>query len=116
MAKTLKDLVAAARAQIEEISAEQLQQIKESGTEFLLVDVREAAEYAAGHIAGAASIPRGVIELSADQVYPKRHENRPSTDGIRTRSVPGGRRGRMERVRARARRPVAGSVARAARH
>jgi rhodanese-related sulfurtransferase len=74
MAKTLKDLVAAARAQIEEISAEQLQQIKESGTEFLLVDVREAAEYAAGHIAGAASIPRGVIELSADQVYPKRHE------------------------------------------
>jgi len=74
MAKTLKDLVAAARAQIEEITVEQFQQIKKSGAEFLLVDVREAAEYATGHIAGAVSVPRGILELSADREFPKRHE------------------------------------------
>ena len=74
MAKTLKDLVTAARAQIEEISAEQFQQIQNADTEYLLIDVREAAEYAAGHIAGARSIPRGILELCADREYPKRHE------------------------------------------
>ena len=74
MAKTLKDLVTAARAQIEEISAEQFQQVQNADTEYLLIDVREAAEYAAGHIAGARSIPRGILELCADREYPKRHE------------------------------------------
>ena len=74
MAKTLKDLVAAARAQIEETSIEQFRQTQNSGVEFLLIDVREAAEYAEGHIAGATSIPRGILELCADREYPKRHE------------------------------------------
>ncbi len=74
MAKTLKDLVAEARAQINEVSAEELKHVQDSGTQPLLVDVREPAEYAAGHISGAISIPRGIIELSADQAFPKRHE------------------------------------------
>ena len=74
MAKTLKDLVAAARAQIVEISIEELRQTQNAEADILLVDVRETAEYAAGHIAGATSIPRGILELSADREYPKRHE------------------------------------------
>lgn len=30
----------------------------------LLIDVREPAEYAAGHVPGAINIPRGLIELA----------------------------------------------------
>ena len=44
-----------------------------SGADLLLVDVREPAEWGAGHIAGAMLIPRGILESSADLEIPKRH-------------------------------------------
>ena len=39
--------------------------------DILLVDVREHAEYEAGHIKGAHLVPRGIIEAAADPSYPK---------------------------------------------
>lgn len=39
--------------------------------DFLLIDVREHAEYEAGHIAGARLVPRGIIEAAADPAYSK---------------------------------------------
>ena len=39
--------------------------------DLLLLDVREHAEYEAGHIAGARLIPRGIIEAAADPTYSK---------------------------------------------
>lgn len=65
--QTAHDLVMAAKAQIQECSTQQAQE--SLGTARLLVlDVREPDEYAAGHLAGAVNIPRGVLEfrLSAD--------------------------------------------------
>jgi rhodanese-related sulfurtransferase len=59
--KTAHDLVAAAKARVSEVSvAEAEQAIREAS---VLVDVREADEYAAGHLPGAVHISRGMLEL-----------------------------------------------------
>lgn len=59
--KTAHDLVAAAKTQVQEIQvAEAEQAIREAD---VLVDVREADEFAAGHVAGAVHISRGMLEF-----------------------------------------------------
>ena len=63
MTKTAADLVAAARSCIRELSPAQAQ--AELGR-CVLIDVREPAEFATGHVKGAANIPRGVLEFQVD--------------------------------------------------
>jgi len=59
--KTAHDLVAAAKTHVREVSvAEADQAIAEAD---VLVDVREADEFAAGHLAGAMHISRGLLEF-----------------------------------------------------
>ncbi|NML87319.1 rhodanese-like domain-containing protein [Polaromonas sp.] len=59
--KTAHDLVAAAKTRVQEIPiANADQAIGEAG---LLLDVREAEEYAAGHLNGAVHISRGMLEF-----------------------------------------------------
>lgn len=59
--KNALDLVAEARARISEISVDEAEQaIREAD---VLVDLREADEFAAGYIAGAVHIPRGLLEF-----------------------------------------------------
>ncbi|MBK1680998.1 rhodanese-like domain-containing protein [Rhodocyclus tenuis] len=59
--KTALDLVAAAKARIHEISlADADQAIRDAD---VLLDVREADEYAAGHLPGATLVPRGLLEF-----------------------------------------------------
>ena len=63
MTKTAADLVAAARAQVRELAPAEAQlQLGRC----VLIDVREPAEFASGHIRGAANIPRGVLEFQVD--------------------------------------------------
>lgn len=62
--KTVQELVAEAKANIREINHEQLLALQAGGAP--LVDVREPAEFAAGHIPGAVNIPRGVLEFEVD--------------------------------------------------
>lgn len=64
MALTAHELVAQARAGVEEITAEELLRRVAAGAN--LLDVREPGEYAEGHIAGAANIPRGVLEFKVE--------------------------------------------------
>ena len=59
MARTVQDLVAEARGRIEEIVPDQLA-TQDDG---VLIDVREPAEYAQGHLPGAINLPRGVLEF-----------------------------------------------------
>jgi rhodanese-related sulfurtransferase len=61
MSLTAADMVQAARARIREIAAAELPAWREQGS--VLVDVREPAEFATGHIEGAINIPRGVLEF-----------------------------------------------------
>lgn len=59
--KTAHDLVAAAKTRVQEITmAETDQAIVDAD---VLVDVREADEFAAGHVAGAVHISRGMLEF-----------------------------------------------------
>lgn len=59
--KSAHDLVAAARAGIREVSLEEAETAIRDAD--LLIDVREAAEYAAGHIPGAMHLSRGTLEF-----------------------------------------------------
>lgn len=59
--KTSHDLVSAAKSQITEISVAQAQVACHKAD--IIIDVREPAEYAAGHIKGAVSVPRGILEF-----------------------------------------------------
>jgi rhodanese-related sulfurtransferase len=56
-----QDLVAEARRSIEEIDTSVVQQRVAAGA--ALIDVREPAEFAVGHIPGAVNIPRGILEF-----------------------------------------------------
>ena len=62
-----KQLVDAAKREIQEISVGDLKRMQQSGETFTLVDVREREEQARGTIPGAVAIPRGVIERDIDQ-------------------------------------------------
>ncbi|MFZ2755157.1 MAG: rhodanese-like domain-containing protein [Lysobacteraceae bacterium] len=64
MTYTAQDLVAQARAAIEEIDAKHLLAMQASGMP--VIDVREPEEFAAGHLPGAVNIPRGVLEFQVD--------------------------------------------------
>jgi rhodanese-related sulfurtransferase len=59
--KTAHDLVAAAKARVTEISVANADHaIREAD---VLVDVREADEFAAGHLPGAVHVSRGMLEF-----------------------------------------------------
>ena len=59
--KTAHDLVAAAKARIQEIPVAQAEQaILEAD---VVIDVREADEFAAGHLPGAIHASRGMLEF-----------------------------------------------------
>lgn len=59
--KTAHDLVEAAKAHILEIPIEQADEAIRSAD--VLIDVREADEYQAGHIPGAIHVSRGLLEF-----------------------------------------------------
>ncbi len=63
MPLTAQDMVATAKQQIEEIDTTTAQG-RLAGS--LILDVREPAEFAAGHLPGAVNIPRGVLEFKID--------------------------------------------------
>lgn len=70
MAKTAAQLVAEAKASIENLTADQVAQ-EIAGGDVLVVDIREPEERRAnGAITGAVSAPRGMLEFYADPASP----------------------------------------------
>ncbi len=61
-----------ARAEITELSPQDLHQQIENGNNVTLIDVRERDEFVQGHLPGAVFIPRGFLELQIEQVQPDR--------------------------------------------
>jgi rhodanese-related sulfurtransferase len=61
MIKTAHDLVVDAKARIEEVAIEEADLAIQHAD--VLLDVREADEYAAGHLSGAVHVPRGILEF-----------------------------------------------------
>ncbi len=70
--KTALDLVAAAKAGIHEVNVAQAQDAVQQAD--LPIDVREADEYAQGHLPGAVHMPRGMLEfkLTGNPAYQPR--------------------------------------------
>ena len=59
--KTAHDLVLAAKARCTEISVKNASDVLQSTD--VIIDVREADEFAVGHLVGAINIPRGLLEF-----------------------------------------------------
>lgn len=64
MALTTQDFVAAAKAAIQECSAQEAAQKLAQGA--LALDVREPQEFMQAHIPNAIDVPRGVLEFRVD--------------------------------------------------
>lgn len=60
---TADEMVEAAKAEIEEITSENLQAMMEAEETFLLIDIRTKEEFYKGFIQGAVNIARGVLEF-----------------------------------------------------
>ncbi|WP_406663999.1 rhodanese-like domain-containing protein [Gallaecimonas sp. GXIMD1310] len=66
-------LCEAARAEVTEVSLEQLRQQLGEGSKALLIDVREDHEWYNGHLPGAIHMGRGIIERDIEKRVPERH-------------------------------------------
>ena len=66
---TFANLVNAALAHIKELMPWDVDAMRKADPGLLIVDIREADEYAAGHIAGSVLVPRGILETSCDWGY-----------------------------------------------
>ncbi len=62
-------LIAEAKKDIEECDLSATQQAMQENSH-LIIDVREPAEFAKGHLEGAMNVPRGVLEFRTDADYP----------------------------------------------
>ena len=63
-------LVDAVRVNIRECSIQDVQRRIAAGESFLLYDVREESEFAAGHLPSAKSLGKGIIERDIEEVVP----------------------------------------------
>jgi glyoxylase-like metal-dependent hydrolase (beta-lactamase superfamily II) len=69
--KSVAEIIAEAAARISFVSMDELRRrIDRDDHSIVILDVREADAYAAGHIPGAIHVPRGQLELRADAVFP----------------------------------------------
>ena len=72
MTKSAADLVTEAKAQVENLTVDQVASEMEQG-EVQIVDLRESEELAAtGRIPGAVHIPRGLLEFKTDAIDPSK--------------------------------------------
>src|SRR6202045_2372924 len=64
------ELLRLIKSQIEEVDPSEVHELIDEGV--AVVDVREADEFAAGHIPGARHVPRGYLESRIEGVVPDR--------------------------------------------
>jgi len=63
-------LVTDAKSRVRECKVEDVKKRLDAGDRFVLVDVREDSEYAAGHLPGAVHMGKGVIERDIETKVP----------------------------------------------
>lgn len=66
---TFSQLVEAALPNVRELMPWDVDAMRKRDPELLIVDIREASEYASGHIRGSLSVPRGILEAACDWGY-----------------------------------------------
>ena len=63
-------LVNDAKSRIQQITIEDLKRMVAASEKFLLVDIREESEWAAGHAAGAVYLGKGIVERDIETLVP----------------------------------------------
>lgn len=66
MAVRKGDILASARAEVPEVTVEEVRRLVDARADIVLVDVREQAEFDEGYLPGAVFIPRGFLELRVE--------------------------------------------------
>jgi molybdopterin/thiamine biosynthesis adenylyltransferase/rhodanese-related sulfurtransferase len=72
MSKTYSDLLADVKTQVRSVSLDELKRRVEAREPYVIVDVREKDEVRAGFVPGAIHLPRGFLEMQAEQKLPDR--------------------------------------------
>jgi sulfur-carrier protein adenylyltransferase/sulfurtransferase len=72
MAKTYSDLLSEVKTQVRQVTLDELKLRLERREPFVLLDVREKDETRHGFIPGAVLLPRGFLEMQAEQKLPDR--------------------------------------------
>ena len=67
--KSFQDFITDCLEQVPEVFPWDLEQLLESDTPPLLLDIREPYEFAALHIAGSINVPRGILESACEYNY-----------------------------------------------
>src|SRR5580692_11372541 len=73
MPTTYTDLMADVRKRTRQVSLEEMKRRLDAGEKMTLLDVREKDEWRGGFIPGALSIPRGFLEIQAEQKLPDKN-------------------------------------------
>jgi adenylyltransferase/sulfurtransferase len=74
MAKSFQDIMAEARKEIPELSAQQVNELlKNNGKSPVVIDVRESDEWRQGHLEGAIPLPRGFLEIKVESTVPDKN-------------------------------------------
>ncbi len=63
-------LVNDAKSRVRQMDVEGYKKLRESGEEHVLVDTREESEWAAGRVAGAVHLSKGIIERDIEKKVP----------------------------------------------
>ena len=71
MPTTLEAMVAAAKAVVPSLTANDVQATLQAGESVIILDVREHAEYEQGHSAQATLLPRGLSGFRIGAVVPE---------------------------------------------
>jgi rhodanese-related sulfurtransferase len=66
-------LVSEAKARVKEIDVEGYKKAHAAGVPHVLIDTREESEWAAGHVAGAVHLSKGIIEREIETKVPDKH-------------------------------------------
>jgi adenylyltransferase/sulfurtransferase len=71
MAKSFQELMADARKDVPELSAQQVNELViNNGKSHVILDVRESDEWRQGHLEGAVPLPRGFLEIKVETAIP----------------------------------------------
>src|SRR6202142_241007 len=73
MPTTYTDLIADIRKPTKQVPLEELKRRLDAREKLTLVDVREKDEWRSGYIPGAISVPRGFLEIQAEQKLPDKN-------------------------------------------
>jgi len=69
-AKTGKEIAQEAMEEVPVISCGDYRDVRTGGEDHAFLDVREKEEFEDGHLEGAISVPRGLIEFKIEEVLP----------------------------------------------